>query len=94
MASLGIGSTKPYHSLCVEGRSRAGLPVASKEGKMIKKLTRFFSEVKTEMKKVSWSTRKELVSSTRIVIVSVFFLALFIGIIDFIISRVVNSIIR
>jgi len=61
---------------------------------MANKLTRFFSEVKTEMKKVSWSSRKELISSSGIVIVSVFLLALFIGVVDFVISRVVNLVIR
>ena len=61
---------------------------------MANKITRFFSEVKTEMKKVSWSSRKELISSSGIVIVSVFLLALFIGIVDFVISRVVNLVIR
>ncbi len=61
---------------------------------MIKKLTRFFNEVKTEMKKVSWSTKKELISSTWIVIISVFLLSVFIGIVDFIISRSINLVIR
>ncbi len=61
---------------------------------MANKVNRFISEVKTEMKKVSWSTKKELISSTRIVIVTVFLLAVFIGVIDFIISRAVNSVIR
>ena len=61
---------------------------------MIKKLTRFFSEVKTEMKKVSWSTKKELISSTWVVIISVFLLSVFIGIVDFIISRSINLVIR
>ena len=61
---------------------------------MANKLLRFFSEVKTEMKKVSWSTRKELISSTWIVIFSVFLLAVFIGIVDFVISRAINLVIR
>jgi len=61
---------------------------------MLKKVGNFLNEVKTEMKKVSWSTKKELIDSTRIVIVTVFLLAVFIGVIDFIISRAVNSIIR
>ncbi len=61
---------------------------------MANKVTRFFSEVKAEMKKVSWSTRKELISSTWIVIISVFLLALFIGIVDFIISRAINLVVR
>ena len=61
---------------------------------MLNKVGKFLNEVKTEMKKVSWSTKKELIDSTRIVIVTVFLLAVFIGIIDFVISRAVNSVIR
>ncbi|MBL7085169.1 MAG: preprotein translocase subunit SecE [Candidatus Omnitrophica bacterium] len=61
---------------------------------MANKVIKFFSEVKTEMKKVSWSTRKELISSTWVVIISVFLLASFIAIIDFIVSRIVDSVIR
>ncbi len=69
-----------------------GLP--NFEIKMLNKVGKFLNEVKTEMKKVSWSTKKELISSTWIVIVTVFLLAVFIGVIDFIISRAVNSVIR
>ena len=61
---------------------------------MLSKISKFLNEVKTEMKKVSWSTKKELIDSTWIVIVTVFLLAVFIGVIDFIISRAVNSVIR
>jgi preprotein translocase subunit SecE len=61
---------------------------------MLNKIGKFLNEVKTEMKKVSWSTKKELIDSTWIVIVTVFLLAVFIGVIDFIISRAVNSVIR
>ena len=61
---------------------------------MLHKLAKFLGEVKTEMKKVSWSTKKELISSTWVVIVSVFLLALYIGIVDFIISRAVKLVIR
>ena len=62
--------------------------------KMLNKPVRFLSEVRTELKKVSWSTKKELISSTGIVIITVFLLALFIGAVDFIISRAVNLVIR
>ena len=61
---------------------------------MIHKLRNFIKEVKTEMKKVSWSTRKELISSTWIVIVTVALLGLYIGAVDFVISRIVHAIIR
>ncbi|MFC1631211.1 preprotein translocase subunit SecE [Candidatus Omnitrophota bacterium] len=61
---------------------------------MIKKIVKFLVEVKTEMKKVSWSTRKELISSTWIVIITVFLLTIFIGTVDFVISHAVNFVIR
>ena len=61
---------------------------------MANKLANFIREVKTEMKKVSWSTKKELISSTWIVIVTVSLLALFIGIVDLVISRAVHLVIR
>jgi len=61
---------------------------------MANKVSRFVVEVKTEMKKVSWPTKKELISSTWIVVISVSLLALYIGIVDFLISRAVNLVIR
>jgi len=61
---------------------------------MIKKIQKFISEVFAEMKKVSWSTRRELVDSTLIVILSSFLLGLFVGIIDFAFSKGVAVIIK
>ncbi|MBN3039296.1 MAG: preprotein translocase subunit SecE [Candidatus Omnitrophica bacterium] len=61
---------------------------------MANKISKFLTEVKSEMKKVSWSTKKELINSTWIVIFSVVFLFLYIGLVDFFISRAVNLVIR
>ena len=61
---------------------------------MISKIQKFIGEVFAEMKKVSWSTRRELVDSTLIVILSSFLLGLFVGIIDFAFSKGVAVIIR
>ena len=57
-------------------------------------IKKFISEVKIELKKVSWSTKEDLVASTVVVMASVAFLALFIGICDFVLARVINVIIR
>jgi len=54
----------------------------------------FLKEVKLELKKVSWSTKEELIGSTLVVVISVFLLALFIGLTDFILSRLIRLIIR
>jgi preprotein translocase subunit SecE len=61
---------------------------------IIAKTKKFLQEVKSEFKKVSWSTKDELIGSTSIVIISVAALAIFIGICDFIFAKVVNIIIR
>lgn len=37
-----------------------------------KRSTAFFSELKQELKKVNWTTKEDLISATKIVIVSVF----------------------
>ena len=61
---------------------------------MITKIQKFIGEVLAEMKKVSWSTRRELVDSTLIVILSSFLLGMFVGVIDFAFSKGVAVIIR
>ena len=61
---------------------------------MISKVKKFISEVIAEMKKVSWTTRGELVDSTLIVIFSSFLLGIFVGVIDFAFSKGVAVIIR
>ncbi|GJM43352.1 MAG: hypothetical protein DHS20C21_01940 [Gemmatimonadota bacterium] len=53
---------------------------------MIEKARKFVSDVIVEMKKVSWPTRNELRGSTMVVIVTVIIIAIFIGIVDRILS--------
>ena len=54
----------------------------------------FISQVKTEMQKVAWPSRQELISSTVVVLVSTLVLAAYIGICDLVISRSVHVLIR
>ncbi|MFH1411539.1 MAG: preprotein translocase subunit SecE [Candidatus Omnitrophota bacterium] len=54
----------------------------------------FFSQVKSEMKKVSWPSKNELIGSTVVVLVSTLMLALYIGVCDLVLSRFVNFLIR
>ena len=61
---------------------------------MITKIQKFIGEVLAEMKKVSWTTRRELVDSTLIVILSSFLLGIFVGVIDYAFSRGVAVIIK
>lgn len=62
--------------------------------KIVSNILKFVNEVKVEMKKVSWSDRNELIGSTGVVIVSTALLAIFIGIADIILSRIVALLLR
>jgi len=62
--------------------------------KIFSKITRFVTEVKVEMQKVSWSDKNELMGSTAVVILSTSLLAIFIGIVDLILSRFVALLLR
>ena len=61
---------------------------------MIGKIKKFIAEVAVELKKVSWTTRTELIDSTKVVIVSSALLGIFITISDLIISRILSFIIK
>ena len=62
--------------------------------KIFDKITNFITEVKVEMQKVSWSTKDELIGSTTVVIASTLLLAMFIGIVDIVLSRVIGIILK
>jgi len=55
---------------------------------MFKKLFKFLREVKLELKKVSWPSRREISGSTGVVIVSAAMAALYLGIIDSILQQI------
>lgn len=55
---------------------------------MFKKLTKFLREVRLELKKVSWPSRKEISGSTGVVIMSVVIVAFYLGILDTILQQI------
>jgi preprotein translocase subunit SecE len=57
---------------------------------MIKKIKVFFSEVKIEIKKVVFPSKDELIGSTRVVIITVLAISLFLGIVDIGLSKLVG----
>lgn len=55
---------------------------------------RFLREVRAELRKVSWPTRKELISYTVIVLIAVLVVALYIGAIDFVFALLLDLVIK
>jgi preprotein translocase subunit SecE len=54
----------------------------------------FLREVKTELKKVTWPSRKDTLSGTLVVLIAVFIIALFLGIVDLGLSNLVKTLLR
>ncbi|MFA5311216.1 MAG: preprotein translocase subunit SecE [Candidatus Omnitrophota bacterium] len=50
----------------------------------------FLKEVKVELSKVAWSTRRELLASTIVVIVATVLLGILIGLIDAVLSKLLT----
>jgi len=54
----------------------------------------FLREVKTELKKVTWPSRKDTLSGTAVVLVAVFIIALFLGIVDSGLSSLIKELLK
>ena len=59
--------------------------------KKINKIINFLKEVKTEIKKVSWPTRKETTKYTLVVIGISFALAVYLGALDFLFNFLLQN---
>ncbi len=54
----------------------------------------FLREVRTELKKVTWPSRKDTLSGTAVVLVAVFIIAIFLGIVDSGLSNLVKQLLK
>lgn len=53
----------------------------------------FLADAKVELKKVTWPTRKELLSTTAVVIILVLLIAFFLGIVDLGLVKIIKNVI-
>jgi preprotein translocase subunit SecE len=57
------------------------------------KIGNFLGQVRTELEKVAWPSREEMMSSTAVVIVTTVILGIYMGVCDLVLSRAVNFLI-
>jgi len=70
-------------------------PVAGKpKDNLLTKTTQFLREVKVELKKVTWPSRKQTIGSTAVVIALVMIISLFLGVVDFGISSLIRIVLQ
>ena len=60
---------------------------------MLTKAFGFLAEVKAEVMKVTWPSRAEALGGTAVVVVVVLLMAMFLGIVDAILSKIVQGLI-
>ncbi|MDD3056775.1 MAG: preprotein translocase subunit SecE [Sphaerochaeta sp.] len=53
----------------------------------MKKLIKYFKESHQELKKVVWPSREAVISSTKVVLVSTVLVAIFLGLVDFLLLK-------
>jgi preprotein translocase subunit SecE len=61
---------------------------------MFGKIKNFFREVKVELKKVVFPTRDDVIGSTKVVVVLVLVVAVFLGLIDLVLSKLIGVVVR
>jgi preprotein translocase subunit SecE len=69
-------------------KAKANRP-AEKKG-----LMKFLRDVRIEMGKVTWPTRKDLIQSTIVVLVAVAIATAYTGVLDFVFSKVVDTVVN
>ena len=52
----------------------------------------FYLDVRSEMKKVSWPNRQEVMSTTIVVTIAVFFFGLYLGLVDYLLGLGLNKV--
>ncbi len=62
------------------------------EKNFIQKSVQFLREVKIELKKVTWPSRKQTMGSTVVVIILVVIISLFLGVVDFGLSSLIRTV--
>lgn len=70
------------------------LSAAKPKDNIFTKAAQFLREVKVELKKVAWPTRKQTIGSTAVVIALVMLISLFLGFVDFGISSLIRIVLQ
>jgi len=72
----------------------AGSVAAKPKDNIFTKTAQFLREVKVELKKVTWPSRKQTIGSTAVVIALVMLISLFLGVVDFGISGLIRIVLQ
>ena len=66
---------------------------AAGQASIVQRAVQFLREVKNELRKVAWPSRKQTISSTGVVLVLVVIISAFLGLVDMVLVRLVRLVI-
>jgi preprotein translocase subunit SecE len=95
--ALGEGSAKASikkKALSPKRQAAAPLPATKPKDNIFTKAAQFLREVKVELKKVAWPSRKQTIGSTAVVIALVMIISIFLGVVDFGISSLIRIVLQ
>ncbi len=72
--------------------NQSELPVTNSPQGPIQKIKNYYHDVVVEMKKVSWPTRQEVINTTIVVIMAVFFFGFFLFGTDLLLTQLIQGI--
>lgn len=94
VSKAGVAVERQKSHKSASNRGSEGLQGKMKSvGEWVNIAVRFLREARSELKKVKWPTKKELLASTAVVIVLVLIVSLYLGIVDFGLIRLVKGVI-
>ena len=77
-----------------QSQQKQKAPARSSRPAEKKGLMKFLRDVRIEMGKVTWPTRKDLLQSTVVVLVAVAIATAYTGVLDFVFSRIVDTVVN
>jgi preprotein translocase subunit SecE len=85
-----LSPSKPAAAASVKKTAKKDVQAVYKEPNFIQKAVEFVTETRVELKKVTWPTRKQTTGTTVVVIIFVFVVAVFLGLFDLGLSKLVQ----
>jgi preprotein translocase subunit SecE len=96
-AELLTGSVKSTKAKAYSSRQKSLTRTQAEPGKIkgyIDKGLQFLREVKVELKKVVWPTRKQTIGSTVVVLILVMIISVFLGVVDIGLSSLIRVVLK
>lgn len=88
----GASVSKPPAAIKKAPVPAPGKPKTAGGDGIVQKSIQFLREVKIELKKVTWPSRKQTMGSTVVVIILVMVISLFLGVVDFSLSSLIRAV--